>query len=305
MSRKEGAAAPFMRCVAPLGLLFNGHWLSADTLRMPGRQAWRFSVWSFCAVLAATSDCVVDNPSYLVEGRPDTDGSMVGDSSNGGQPGTTKDNDASTLDAVAGNAGNIGNGGTGGGTVVTPPLPDASANPMDVMPLGCVANCPPIRIPASVADCLYLKAPNPDQCEVDTGTGESTVDLVDNGNGFEAATFLRFDLTPSALMAPRNRITIEMTTTEHPFAAAPQSGAIWLVTAFTRNELFKAAPTKIGSKAVAPDRGVVQGSQTVVWELPTNSLGGNTVYFGVFTTNSDGVNYWNARGKKPPVLVIE
>jgi hypothetical protein len=265
----------------------------------------RTSVWSALCLLCTSLGCVVDNPNYSIATTRQTDGSIMSGGVSAGAAGSN-DHTGGTGGSIAagGNAaGGTSGNATGGASVIQMdamgPSPDA------FIPFGCTMNCPSTVVAATVGDCIYIKAPDPDFCELDTGKGEAAVDLLDSGTESEVAIYLRFEIPSAIRPGTVKRITLELVATDHPYAPAPQSGAIWQVSPFVRSDLFRIAPTKVGTKAIAPDPGPVTQRQIVRWALPPSLFTGGPIFIGVFSTNNDGTNYWNARSSTPPVLLLE
>jgi len=279
-----------------------------------GRALSRSVVWTVLCLLTGGIGCVVDNPHFSLVTPGELDGSPPDDVASSGNAGNDPVGGVGGTIATGGNAagGNAAGGSASGGAGGTMRV-DASVITVDAMPPadafmpfgGCTSNCPKTRVTAAIGDCICLNAPDPDFCEVDTGQGEAAVDLVDNGNGSEVAIFLRFDPPATLRSGSFMRITLELVVTQHPFAPGPQSGAVWQVSSFTRADLFRRVPAKIGTRPIAADLGPVGSGQVVRWTLPNQVFTGGPIYLGLFTTNSDGINYWNARSNNPPVLVFE
>lgn len=97
-----------------------------------------------------------------------------------------------------------------------------------------------------------------------------------------------------------------MVVTDDALAAAPDSGVVWQVQPFTRTSLMGSEPSRIGTQPVATSRGAVAKLQVVDWTIPTSLVDASgSVFLGLITTNTDGVNYGNQTGPTPPLLVIE
>lgn len=73
-----------------------------------------------------------------------------------------------------------------------------------------------------------------------------------------------------------------------------------------RNDLFTAAPSKVGSLPVAPSQGAVVQNQEVDFSVTSTQIAANSpVFFGIFALSTSGVGYWNLNGTYPPLLIIE
>lgn len=89
-------------------------------------------------------------------------------------------------------------------------------------------------------------------------------------------------------------------------AASTQTGEIWRVQPFTEMSLHMSEPAKVGMTPIGADKGAVTQNQILNWSLPTSLVAANQgVFLGVLPINSDGVNYYNTVGAKPPVLTIQ
>jgi hypothetical protein len=76
------------------------------------------------------------------------------------------------------------------------------------------------------------------------------------------------------------------------------------VSAFTRPDLFNAAPSK--QIKVGSDVGAVVSGQVVEWSLATNTVAaGQPAYFGIFPLSTNGIDYDNAKQPAPPQLIVD
>jgi hypothetical protein len=81
------------------------------------------------------------------------------------------------------------------------------------------------------------------------------------------------------------------------------SGAVYRVSPFTRMDLFDSVPTTMTE--LAPDGGAVLAGATIEWTLPTSSVTPNgSLFVGVITTSTNGVDYDNLNGTVAPKLVV-
>jgi hypothetical protein len=164
----------------------------------------------------------------------------------------------------------------------------------------------PVTYPynSGYAVCTSPKNLSTTTCEKDTGTGLMTVDLLDDTKQIPYYIYLTFELDAQIAGKSCTKATVTLTVADQGNAKADQSGELWQVDVFDASTLAGGLPTKI--KILGADKGPVQLSQPVSWDIPTSLLSAGTVYLGVFPTTNDGVEYWNSSpsAKTPPVLEV-
>jgi hypothetical protein len=212
-------------------------------------------------------------------------GSGQGGSGLGGGSGLTGGGAGASGGGGAGGGGAGGTGGVGGG---------GGAGPGTVV------------VGASIADCLDPTVPDPDQCELDHGVGIMTVDGSDGLNGLPVYSFLRFDLDDTLTGKTVTAVTLRLTVPDTGSGDSPESGEVWEVEPFSRQDLFTAAPLQVGGAPLAMSQGAVALLDEVTWALPGDSVAPNSaVTLGLYPLVNDGADYWNLNGTLPPQLVID
>ena len=155
------------------------------------------------------------------------------------------------------------------------------------------------------AVCTSPQDLNTTKCENDTGQGLMTVDLLDDTKQIPYHIYLSFQLDAQIAGKVCTKATVTLTVADQGNAKADQSGKLWQVDTFDASSLALELPTQI--KPLGADKGPVQLSQPVSWDIPTSLVSASgTVYLGVFPTTTDGVEYWNSgpSAKTPPVLEV-
>lgn len=133
-----------------------------------------------------------------------------------------------------------------------------------------------------------------------------SVDELVSATGARNEAYLRFDLDSAVAGKKIVSVKLRLVVSDKTSADSDQTGEVWEVASFTASGLYSGVPSKLGSSALAPDRGPVLEGDEVSWDLPTNLVKPNgSVFLGVFPVTSDGVEYWNKNGDVPPKLVIE
>ena len=164
-----------------------------------------------------------------------------------------------------------------------------------------------LNYPATVAACTEPLGLDPSYCAMVASPlpGAITIDQDDLMLGpFNG--YLRFDLDgavdPGAVLS----VTLRMTTTGEMDADSTSSGEVWEVEPFELAALFVLQPATVGP-LLAPTQGMVESVDVIEWPLPPEVLTGgpSSVYFGVFPTVTNGVDYWGVGGMEPPVLIVE
>jgi len=190
----------------------------------------------------------------------------------------------------------------GGGDDTMMMLDDAGTDsPMIAMPDALMH----IEYMAVVADCINPATPDPDGCIAANGAGQLVVDSNDSTTMNPWQGYVKFDV--DGMIAGRTvmAVHLRMVATSDAKAPSPNSGSVWQVAPFTRTSLATTTPATIGN-VLAGSQGAVAANQPVNWSLPTSLVSANaSVYLGLTSASSDGVNYWNSTGTTPPRLVID
>lgn len=156
---------------------------------------------------------------------------------------------------------------------------------------------------ATVADCIDPAAPDPDACALENGGTRMTADAQADTGG-QRRIFLRFDLD-GAIAGTIDSVVLRVTVPIVAGSESNASGSLWEVAPFTRADLFTAAPADVGASPLVMDLGAVVQGQVVDFELPTAAVApGESVYFSIRTTSTNGVDYFNLTGTSPPELLI-
>lgn len=157
---------------------------------------------------------------------------------------------------------------------------------------------------AVVAECIDPLAPNPDTCAAELGVGIFTVDQDQKGMG-QRHGFLRFDLDDAFLGKSVEKVTLRLRVPTLSGSDSDQTGDLWLVTAFTRDDLFVAEPANVGATPVVASLGATPQGALVEFTLPTGIAAVDaSVFFGLRPVSTNGVDYIDAEGVEPPVLEV-
>jgi len=149
-------------------------------------------------------------------------------------------------------------------------------------------------------------APDPVQCAQANGPGVMSVDATEGGGAARREIYLRFDLAPETERTPLKGATLRLKTTKANLSKSNLSGELWSVETFTYESLSKRAPPRRGPGPIAPATGPIASDQVVEWKVPLDVVkAGPALCLSIATKSGDGVDYWNARGETPPVLVLE
>jgi hypothetical protein len=165
-----------------------------------------------------------------------------------------------------------------------------------------------VVVAASVAACTDPIANDPAACELSTGTQGMSVDAINDGAmGSSTTAYVAFNLSVLPADAELLSAELRLTATDEPHAESmTQTGEVWRTAAFGLESLAVGQPPLVGDMAISADQGGVASSELVVWVLPITQLDlGETLYLAVLPTTSEGVDYWNAMGIAPPLLVLE
>jgi hypothetical protein len=164
---------------------------------------------------------------------------------------------------------------------------------------------------ASIADCINLTDPDPDTCESTTGLNLMSVDSLDVQTGAANHSYVRFDLDDALAGVQVTAVRLLLRTGPDINASSDQSGEVWQVATFDRDDLFTAAPTNEGSAPLAESMGgtdpeAIGSSQDVVWSLPsTVAVPNGPLCLGLLPASDDGVDYLNTKSPTPPTLTVE
>lgn len=157
---------------------------------------------------------------------------------------------------------------------------------------------------AVVADCINPLTPNPDTCAAELPAGLITVDQDQKGMG-ERHSFLRFDLDDVFVGKTVDAVTLRLRVPMLSGSDSDQTGDLWLVTAFTRADLFVAEPSNVGSSPVVASLGATPQGALVEFTLPTAiAVVDGSVFFGLRPVSTNGVDYIDSDGVEPPVLEV-
>ncbi|MBW2453518.1 MAG: hypothetical protein JRI68_03360 [Deltaproteobacteria bacterium] len=265
------------------------------------------------AVAAVLASCMLDFDAYdprLGEGAAagqggGQTGGTGGTTSSSGTGGATGGNGGSTSGTGGGGGSTSGSGGGGGSTSGSGGGGGVGGSTSGSGGDGGTAPTN-VEYLADVADCVYVTAPNPDTCEADAAADQMTVDLtVAQAGNAEARVFLRFNLDGELVGKQVLAVVLEMRVTNGANADGPGTGEVWEVAAFTRPDLFNSVPAPQGSAAIASDQGAVVANDWVHWTLPSSVVAPNSsVFLGVQTSFTNGVDYWNKDGLFPPKLIV-
>jgi len=159
---------------------------------------------------------------------------------------------------------------------------------------------------ATIADCIDIDTPNPDDCKTAAGTAELTVDRsteIAGNDNVTAAAMLTFTLDDSFTAGEVTAVTLEMASGGFG-GDTDESGEVWEVAPFARADLFTATPAKVGADPVGPGIGQVISCEVVSWPLSLAVEPNTTVYLGVFPTSTNGADYFGLGSPYEPRLRI-
>ena len=163
-----------------------------------------------------------------------------------------------------------------------------------------------LEYPSVVADCVNRNDPDPDQCIQVNGIGQLSVDAEDSSANNPWDGFVRFDLDNALAGRVVTSVKLRMSTTSNSQTDSDHSGVVWQVQMFTRASLASSLPARVGTVPIAGGQGAVNQNQDVLWPLPTAIVSANSsVYLSIVTPSTDGTNYWNQTGTRPPRLIID
>ena len=158
--------------------------------------------------------------------------------------------------------------------------------------------------PASVAACIDPLAPDPSHCTQLNGSAQLAVDAHDASANEAWQGYVRFEVDGQLVGRTITAVTLVLVATSDSKSASPNSGEVWSVSPFTTASLSISTPMQIAK--VGLSQGSVVPLQTVQWPLPITAASANQpVYLGLITPNTDGTNYWNLTGPKPPILHVD
>jgi hypothetical protein len=161
-----------------------------------------------------------------------------------------------------------------------------------------------LEVIASIADCIDPALPDPDACAASQPANTMGVDG-DFSQGAKRHSYLRFELAPELGAATVLEATLALTVSSFSSAQSVESGTVWQVEPFTRDDLFIAAPALVGAAPLVGAQGAVAQNQTVPFPLPVPLvLSDGALCLGVLPQTTDGIDYWNLHGAVPPRLVL-
>jgi hypothetical protein len=239
-------------------------------------MVWRAAgVAGVVAAAACTSIAGLDGEYVLGESTAMSVG-------NGGASSAAATGGASSMSSSAAAGGSAGQtGGSGGG-------------------VACVEGEEHL---ATIADCIAIDSPNPDECAAVLAPGVMLIDLVNGALGDqEVRSYLRFDLAS----IPPDAVSLELQLVVGDASDAPSmsSGEVWQVEKFVRDDLFQQPPASVGM-ALAGDQGTVMPAATVSWTLPPSAVdAAGSLFIELRTLIDDGVQYHKLDGPVPPRLIV-
>jgi len=158
---------------------------------------------------------------------------------------------------------------------------------------------------ATVAECINPALPDPDTCRSIKGNAQLVADGSDASTMQPWYAYVRFDLDGRFAGQSIKTVHLRLTVTDDSLAASASSGAIWQVAMFDKPSLYTTVPAMVGSAAIAPAQSSIQKLEVVTFSIPTDLVAANgSLYLGVISTSTDGVNYWNLDGANPPRLDV-
>ena len=163
-----------------------------------------------------------------------------------------------------------------------------------------------LMYPATVAECIDPGVPSPSHCKTVNGAQQLVLDIKDSATLNPWQSYVRFDLDGAIAGKTILKVGLRVVATDNGKAPGMNSGEVWNVQPFTLASLDMTTPAKIGMLPLAGSQGAVAKLQPITWPIPINVVAPNSgVFFGLITTASDGVNYWNLAGVDPPLLLID
>ncbi len=228
-----------------------------------------------------------------------------GSAGSSGSAGTSGSAGAGGSDGGAGTAGSGGSAGTAGSA-------GSSGSAGAGGSAGDAGGPVTKAYTAAVADCVASVNPDPDACEAVGNAGKTmSVDAnnasftQDGGPLIATIAFVSFNLDNAFAGKTVTTVQLVLTVDTSSGSESSSSGEVWEVSSFTRPDLFNAVPSKVGGSPLAGNQGAVALGQEVKFTLPvTAAKAGQFVYFGVFPTNSNGIDYLNLKGVPPPKLEV-
>lgn len=216
---------------------------------------------------------------------------------------------SSTTTGDVGGRANEGGGGSGaeGGNGGAPSVGGADVGGAGVGGSGGAPTQTAVYT-ATVADCIDPLAPDPDVCKASVGGFRFTVDIESGGPkppGVLSHAYLRFDFDDAFEGAVIDSVSLELQVPNAVDAKSNQSGQLWEVVPFDREDLYVAAPAKVGTVPLQGDQGATSPGDLVHFDVPTSLVVVNgRAHFGVLPVSSDGVDYFNTAGDVPPKLRV-
>lgn len=240
-----------------------------------------------CGLSVVSAACVLDWDQFEQRGVGG------GSAASGGGGATTSASSSSSAGGMGGAGGELGVGGSGaaGGGGTGGQGGGGGADPVT------------ITYGAAVADCIYIGMEDPDLCAADPPIDSMTVDASVSTNLLPGHSYLRFDLDGQLAGKTVTEARLRLTVSSDMNASSISTGELHEVAAFTRPDLFVAAPMAVAS--LGADQGAVMPNDVVEWVLPTALVAPNgSVFLGVLPVDTNGVDYDNNDGAAPPVLLV-
>ena len=193
---------------------------------------------------------------------------------------------------------------TGSTGVHTDPSPPSDGGSTGWGGSSGTAELQQFEIPPSIAVCTDPAELDPDLCAEEDGPHSLNVDLDDAGlDGQPATAWILFELPDELLELDVQTVVLRLVVTDDDKADAPNTGEVWQTGSFDAVSLTTSQPSL--TTLVGDDGGPVTQGDVVEWSLGPGVASSSSLFLAVAPTDDDGVNYWNADGPEPPVLVIE
>ena len=139
------------------------------------------------------------------------------------------------------------------------------------------------------------------------GPGKMTVSDSEYTTGDPHHVYLRFNLPHDVAAGPFNSVTLRLRVSNTQYSESDNSGQIWRVIPFVRDDLFDGSPNTVGNGPLAGSQGGVNQGQTVDFALPADNsfVENGSVFLGIEALTGDDTDYENLNGANPPQLLIE
>lgn len=158
------------------------------------------------------------------------------------------------------------------------------------------------------AECLNPLKPDPRGCD-DRNTLTVDTEFVPSGVVTSVslgprAAYFRFDLDQQLVGRVIESAFLELNVGAFPEADSTQTGELWEVEPFDPSTTSVRSPARVGAN-LAPSYGPAAPGSTVQLQIPPTKIRPNSsLYLGVLPSSSDGVDYYDNSGLKPPTLVV-